>query len=196
MRRSRPHVFVTLFVGLLGALIPVVAVGAAPCWPPPVPGTLVEPFREPPCPYCAGHRGLGYRVEPGSVVRAVAAGRVTWAGSVAGVRYVVVRHADGLRVTYGELASTRLRTGRIVVAGGEIGRTGDTFHLGVRSGDDYLDPEPFIGRRTVRPYLVPIDATAPRPAPDPVWRCGGSATSPRRPVVPERRVVVLDDGRR
>ena len=34
---------------------------------------------------------------------AVASGEVTFSGTVAGTRYVVVRHADGLRVTYGNL---------------------------------------------------------------------------------------------
>ena len=32
------------------------------CLVPPVAGPVVEPFRRPACPYCAGHRGLTYEL--------------------------------------------------------------------------------------------------------------------------------------
>ena len=41
---------------------PATAADAAPCWFPPVTGTVTDPYREPPCPWCAGNRGLDYRV--------------------------------------------------------------------------------------------------------------------------------------
>ena len=56
-----------------------------------------------------------------TVVRAVAAGEVTFSGTVAGERYVVVRHADGRRATYGNLASSSLGTGDVVAAGSVVG---------------------------------------------------------------------------
>ena len=152
------------------------------CWPPPVVGTVVDPFREPPCPYCAGNRGIVYRVGDGARVRAVAPGVVSWSGSVAGVRYVVVRHPDGRRVTYGRLDSTRLRTGDRVVTGTLVGRVSGRFHFGLRSAaGHYVDPAPLLGRSVRPPRLVPVDATPARPGPRPILRCGGE-----RPAVVHR----------
>jgi murein DD-endopeptidase MepM/ murein hydrolase activator NlpD len=104
-------------------------------------------------------------------VRAAAAGRVTFAGVVAGVRYVVLAHADGLRATYGGLTSSLLSVGDRVPAGAVVGASGAGLHFGVRRGDVYLDPEPMLGELRRRPRLVPTDATAPRSAPPPVLRC-------------------------
>jgi len=164
---------------LVCSLVTVVAVAAsggpvaaADCWRAPVPGRIVEPFREPPCPYCAGNRGIEYEVGPRTAVRAVAAGRVSWAGTIAGVRWVVVRHGDGRRITYGRLDSSGLRTGEPVAAGSRIGSASGDFYFGVRVGERYIDPSPFIGRLVGRPRLIPIDGTTPRAAPAPRLRCG------------------------
>jgi len=144
---------------------------AAPCWSPPVAGVVVDPFREPPCPYCAGNRGLEYGVSGSSTVRAVESGVVAWAGVVAGIRYVVVRHADGWRATYGRLSATSLHTGDVVLAGRVVGRVARGFHFGLRRGDRYIDPAPFLGESVGRRRLVPLDGRAPRPAPPPRLRC-------------------------
>ena len=72
------------------------------CLLPPVVAPVVDPFRDPGCAWCPGNRGLTYGVATGTVVRAAAAGSVTFSGRVAGTRYVVVEHAaGGLRATYG-----------------------------------------------------------------------------------------------
>ena len=102
-------VFVEVHVAAVVAVVVRVAgrrhgVGGA-CWLPPVDAPVVDPFRPPPCTWCAGNRGLEYGTPSGVAVRAVAAGEVTFSGTVAGERYVVVRHADGRRATYGGLAS-------------------------------------------------------------------------------------------
>ena len=144
---------------------------AAPCWFPPVVGTVTDPFREPPCPWCAGNRGLDYRVGGNVVVRAAAAGRVVFVGTVVDVRYVVIRLANGWRHTYGKLTSTSLGLGDVVLADGEVGRASGTFFFGLRIGDDYADPAPFIGERRGRPRLIPVDGTPPRPAPPARPRC-------------------------
>lgn len=133
------------------------------CLLPPVAGPVVEPFRRPACPYCAGHRGLTYDTVPGEPVRAVAAGVVEYAGSVAGTRYVVVRHADGRRATYGRLLTAAVATGQRIVGGTVVGRAGDTLHLGIRAGDEYLDPQPLIGALRSRARLVPLGGAAARP---------------------------------
>lgn len=142
------------------------------CWLPPVDAPVVDPFRPPACTWCAGNRGLEYGTPSGTIVRAVAAGEVTFSGTVAGERYVVVRHADGRRATYGGLESSSLRTGDAVVAGVSVGLTAGHLHFGLRDGDTYVDPAPFLGRLVGRPRLVPDDGTAARPAPPPRLRCG------------------------
>ena len=64
---------------------------------PPVDAPVVDPFRPPTSPYGPGNRGIDYATVPGTVVRTIAPGTVTFAGVVAGTRYVTVTHADGLR---------------------------------------------------------------------------------------------------
>lgn len=143
---------------------------ASTCWAPPVDAVVIDPFREPACAWCPGNRGLEYGTSPGTAVRAVAAGEVSFAGRVAGVGYVVVRHGDGLRATYGGVSS-QLRTGMPVVAAMVIGTTEGTLHFGLRRGADYLDPAPFLGVVAGRARLVPVDGAAPRPSIGRRWRC-------------------------
>jgi murein DD-endopeptidase MepM/ murein hydrolase activator NlpD len=167
---------VTALVGVslvvVGLAAPQPWVSAAPCWLPPVVGTVVDPFRAPPCPWCAGNRGLDYRLDGAADVRAAASGRVEYSGVVAGIRYLVVRLPNGWRHTYGQLRSTPLSTGASVVAGTVVGRAADRFFFGLRVGDDYADPAPYLGRLVGRRRLVPVDGSPPRVAPPPTLRCG------------------------
>ena len=106
-------------------------------------------------------------------MRAAAAGTVTFSGVVVDVRYVVIRHADGLLATYGGLSSTTLDAGDIVVAGSLVGHSG--------AGPVLRACAPGLTRTSIRsrcsgswwcpPYLVPTDGTARRPPPEPVLRC-------------------------
>ncbi|MFV0308878.1 MAG: M23 family metallopeptidase [Desertimonas sp.] len=144
---------------------------AADCLWPPVDAPVVDHFRSPPCPYCAGNRGLEYSVPAGTSVRALAAGVVTFAGDVAGVRYLVVRHGDGRRATYGRLTGTHLSVGDVVAGGGVVATASGELYVGLRDGDTYIDQEPLIGRRRPRPRLIPTDGTPPRPAPAPRLDC-------------------------
>ena len=163
---------VVVMLSPLSLLLIAGTAAADACWLPPVDAPVVDPFRPPPCAWCAGNRGLEYGTAGGTVVRAVAAGEVTFSGTVAGERYVVVRHADGRRATYGGLAGSSLRTGDVVAARGVIGTTEGHLHFGLREGDVYLDPAPLLGRLVGRPRLVPVNGTAARPAPPPRLRCG------------------------
>jgi murein DD-endopeptidase MepM/ murein hydrolase activator NlpD len=156
-----------VFATLVLAASPV---AAAPCWTPPVDGPVVEPYRAPACTYCPGHRGIDFSSRPGQAVRAVAAGLVSFAGSVVGTRYVVVDHGDGLRATYGRLATVRVRRGSPIAAGDVIGTTTDTLYFGLRRGvapdDDPVDPTSMLGIRRYPARLVPTDGTrAPSPGP-------------------------------
>jgi murein DD-endopeptidase MepM/ murein hydrolase activator NlpD len=159
-----------LLIGVAPA--PPTRAASAACLRPPVDAPISRPFDAPACPWCAGHRGLTYEVPEGTAVRAAAAGAVTFSGLVVDVRYVVVRHGDGMLATYGGLESTTLSSGDRVAAGATIGRSGPELYFGLRSGPDaYVDPEPLIGELVVRPYLVPTDGSPPRPPPEPVVRC-------------------------
>jgi murein DD-endopeptidase MepM/ murein hydrolase activator NlpD len=159
---------IRLLVALLAAVLPFAQappVNAAPCWFPPVVGTVVDPYREPPCRWCAGNRGIDYRVADDVAVHAAASGRVVFVGTVVDVRYVVVQLASGWRHTYGQLVSTPLVAGDVVFAEGVVGRASEQFFFGLRIGDDYADPAPFIGTVSRRARLIPLDGTPARPAP-------------------------------
>ncbi len=150
----------------------VAALALAPsCLLPPVDAPVADPFRPPPCVWCPGNRGLQYDVPAGTPVRAAAAGVVTFSGVVAGTRYLVLEHADGLLATYGQLASTPWRAGDHVASGATVGESAGGLHFGLRRGDEYVDPGPLLGRLVRRARLVPTDGTPPRPAPEPRLRC-------------------------
>lgn len=164
------HARAVLTLALVVA-IPTGHAAAAPCWYPPVAAPVVDPFREPACTWCAGNRGIEYGTRPGSPVRAVATGTVAYAGSIAGTVYVVLRHADGRRVTYGNLRPTRWSPGDVVVRNTTVGVTAGRFHLGLRDGNRYVDPAPFIGALRYQPRLIPTDSSRANPAPPPTLSC-------------------------
>lgn len=163
----------SVVLGAVCLLLPSGVVHAAPCWPRPVAAPVSDPFREPVCAWCPGNRGVEFGTARGAPVRAVATGRVTFAGSVTGTVYVVVRHGDGRRVTYGNLESESYDVGDLVVRGQVVGRAAGPFHLGLRVGERYVDPGPLIGRHVYRPRLIPVDGSTPNPAPPPRLRCSG-----------------------
>jgi murein DD-endopeptidase MepM/ murein hydrolase activator NlpD len=166
-------------VAVLGVLAAVIlaypSAASAACWAPPVQGVVTDPFRAPACRWCPGNRGLEYRVEPGTVVRAATGGTVTFAGTVAGTIYVVVRSVDGWLLTYGRLASRSVGTADRVLTGAPIGVATGQLFFGVRVGGRYVDPAPYLGRLVGRPRLVPADGRAPRPAPPARLRCPAPA---------------------
>ncbi len=143
------------------ALIVALTAAIAPCWDPPVAAPVVDPFRLPACTYCPGNRGIEFGPESGQPVAAVAGGQVSFVGTVAGTVYVVVEHADGIRATYGRLATTAVRRGDTVVAGQRIGTTTGAFYFGLRDGDRPVDPTSLLGQRRYRRRLLPIDGTPP-----------------------------------
>lgn len=71
---------------------------------------------------------------------AAAAGEVTFAGMVGGVRYVVVRTPSGALVTHGQLGNQAVTQGRVVRRGEAIGTSSDRLYIGVRVGGRYVDP--------------------------------------------------------
>lgn len=157
-------------VVLVASLVPT-GTTLAPCWRPPVDAVVSDPYREPACRWCPGNRGLEYATRRGQRVTAVETGRVSYAGTIAGVTYVVVEHRDGRRATYGRLLDRRHGRGDLVLRGQVVGSAGEDFHFGLRDGDRYIDPTPLIGRWVTRPRLLPTDGAQPAPAPAPILRC-------------------------
>lgn len=149
---------------------------ASLCLIPPVDAPVVEPFVAPACSYCPGHRTIDFagpmRHGPTTQNTIVApiAGRVTFAGEVAGRRFVSVRSGDHT-VTVGGVGSVVVTAGDTVAAGEAVGRGTPTggVTLSVRRDagqptEEYLDPAPFLARRIGRARLIPTDGTRPRPA--------------------------------
>ncbi len=168
-------VTVTVTVVLAAPVPPVPVVPTRPaghCFTPPIEAPVIDPFRMPACAYCAGNRGIEYGPAAGSPVRALAAGVVDFAGSVAGTRWLVVVHADGMRASYGRLATMSLSRGDVVRAGQTLGTSTDRFYVGLRDGDRPVDPTPLIGRWRHRIRLVPSNGVRARPAGSPRLVCG------------------------
>ncbi|MES4889065.1 M23 family metallopeptidase [Streptomyces sp. NPDC096012] len=125
---------------------PVPAVGRA--WPVGIRPPVVRGWEPPATVYGPGHRGVDLAAPAGSAVRAVAAGRVSFAGPVAGHGVVSVELAGtDLRTTY-EPVRPSVRKGAEVAAGGVVGRlepgshcgTTACVHWGLLRGAAYLDP--------------------------------------------------------
>ncbi|MFD4559343.1 murein hydrolase activator EnvC family protein [Streptomyces sp. NPDC058469] len=98
--------------------------------------------------YARGHRGVDLATQPGAPARAVAPGRVSFAGRVAGRGVVSVELAGtDLRTTY-EPVSASVKKGDEVEPGQVVGTveltgshcTTTCVHWGLLRGEMYLDP--------------------------------------------------------
>jgi murein DD-endopeptidase MepM/ murein hydrolase activator NlpD len=135
------------------AATPRAATSAAPgtdfVLPLPPPPVVLTPFAPPQNRYGAGHRGVDLAADVGAVVTAAGAGRVVFAGELAGRGVVSVEHDGGLRTTYEPVTST-VTVGSAVAAGAPIGtlQAGhpgcaptSCLHWGARlPGEVYIDP--------------------------------------------------------
>ena len=137
---------------------------AGAVYAPPVDAPVTDPFRPPPVPWAPGNRGIEYATVPGQHVAVIAPGVVVFAGAVAGALYVTVRHGDGLRSSYSFLAAVRVTVGEVLGARALVGVAGARLHLGVRRGDDYIDPATLWGA-AVEPGHARLvaDSAASRP---------------------------------
>ncbi|WP_425587778.1 murein hydrolase activator EnvC family protein [Streptomyces marokkonensis] len=129
-----------------GPVVPTVARH----WPVGPRPTVLRGWEPPATPYGPGHRGVDLAAVGGAPVRAVAAGRVSFAGPVAG-RGVVSLELTGtgdppLRTTY-EPVEVSVRKGEEVAAGEVLGTLEPTgshctacLHWGLLRGDVYLNP--------------------------------------------------------
>ncbi|MCX5400044.1 M23 family metallopeptidase [Streptomyces sp. NBC_00102] len=126
-------------------------VRGARTWPLAGRPVVVRGWEPPAGPYAPGHRGVDLAAPAGTRVRAVAAGRVAFAGRVAGRGVLTVELAAGgdppLRTTY-EPVRPLVRVGDEVRAGSPVAVTepgpshcaAGCLHWGARRGDSYVDP--------------------------------------------------------
>ncbi|MFF9866803.1 murein hydrolase activator EnvC family protein [Streptomyces sp. NPDC013953] len=166
------------------------AVGpASGTWPvgPPRP-VVVRGWEPPASPYGPGHRGVDLAAGAGTPVRAAAAGRVSFAGPVAGRGVVTVTHpgpGPGLRTSYEPLRPV-VTVGTQVAAGQVVGHlTAELphcpptcLHWSLRRGTVYLNPlsllpPHLLGRRPSR--LLPV------------WGVDGAVALPLGPAAGSRR---------
>ncbi len=146
----------------------------------PVSGEVVRPFEAPTSPYGPGHRGVALTARPGANVAAAASGRVSFAGTVAGTRWVTLEHADGVLTSYGPLASTSVARGDRVLRGATIatlgargrghGEPAHGLHWGARRHGRYIDPLSLL-EGVPRPSLVGVGR----------WRATGHVVTPYEP---------------
>ncbi|WP_437033075.1 murein hydrolase activator EnvC family protein [Streptomyces sp. enrichment culture] len=146
-------------------------------WPVGVRPRVLRGWEPPATAYGRGHRGVDLGAPPGTPVRAVAAGRVSFAGRVAGKGVVSVELADTgdppLRTTY-EPVRVSVTKGDLVGAGTVLGTVEPTgshcaaapcLHWGLLRGDTYLDPltllPPWLLHRGPSRLLPVLDVPVP-----------------------------------
>jgi len=153
---------------LIPAVLAWLAPPPDPAHPTPRPG-VVRPFDPPDRAWGAGHRGLDLAATSGAPVRSLTAGVVGTAGPVAGKPVVTVLLPGGRRVTYepvlatvapGQAVGRGEILGLVAATGGHCGGAAGCLHVGLRAGDDYLDPTVLLGRAVLRPTRRP--GPAPR----------------------------------
>ena len=169
------------------AALPTTTVGPDPPRVPglwmPVIGAVVRGFDARAGPYGPGHRGIDISAPVGATVRAPAAGRIGFAGPVAGTTWVSLVVAPGVRVTLGPMldpvtagrVSSRAPLGRVgpghraapAEGAGPTEGAGPglaaTLHLSVRVDGVYVDPLAYLIDRP-RPRLAPLPTPGGLPA--------------------------------
>jgi len=112
------HVLVRCLAALVVASSFVITAAPAAAGPPPpvtyrppVDAPISDPFRPPSNPYGAGNRGLEYATERGTPVAVAADGTVTFAGVVAGKRWVTIRFfsLDARRMRTSDIRTCSIR---------------------------------------------------------------------------------------
>ena len=183
---SRVLVLAGVCAGLLLRATPAVSVVT---WQWPVDGAVVAGFAPPADRWGAGHRGVDLVATAGTAIRAMADGTVTFAGSVAGRRWVTIVHGD-VRTTVGPLATVTVARDDVVAAGTVVGTAlgsahgvGDRLHVSARRGDVYVDPATLL--RVGTPTLVGPGTTVATVAPPVV-----GPLVPGTPPSPNRLLVV------
>jgi cell wall-associated NlpC family hydrolase len=170
-------------------------------WPLQPTPSVARPFDPPSEVWSAGHRGVDLLGRPGQPVLAPTAGRVVYAGDLAG-RGVLVLQVGALRVTF-EPVDASVRVGRRVSPGEVIGHLElahshclpvTCLHWGVKTGDDaYTDPMAFVGDAAIvlLPFLDPAGSVGSAP---PTAAGTGLARAPTRAAATAVRFALAQLG--
>lgn len=159
--RSRAAMLLVLVLALLSVGSPAEADAGPWVWPLGGAHAVSRPFDPPAQRYGIGHRGADLPSAPGQPVFAAGAGRVSYAGMIAGRGVLVVVHGT-LRTTY-EPVSALVAVDEPVLAGEVIGLldaghegcpVSACLHWGLKRGEDYLDPVALVDRPPSR--LLPL----------------------------------------
>jgi len=163
------HLLLPLLLPLLVALGPPGGGEQTPVpagegvWPLAPRPAVVNGFDPPAVRWSAGHRGVDLLGRTGQTVRSSLAGRVTFAGPLAGRGVVVVDHG-GVRTTY-EPVSARVEVGQRVTAGAALGELQGAsshclpracLHWGLVRDETYLNPLVLVGAGPIR--LLPFES--------------------------------------
>lgn len=124
-------------------------------WPVDAPHRVMREFMAPATEYGAGHRGIDIAVAPGTSVRAPAAGRVLFSGSVAGRGVLTIEHPNDVVSTI-EPIEAFVTVGDIVSAGDVVGVVAppdvvwdashvcSCVHVGARYRGSYVSPRTLL----------------------------------------------------
>jgi murein DD-endopeptidase MepM/ murein hydrolase activator NlpD len=161
------------------------ASAVAHTWPVGTHPTVLRGWEPPATIYGRGHRGVDLAAPAGTPVRAVAAGRVSFAGRVAGRGVVSLELTDtDLRTTY-EPVKASVRKGDVVEPGEVVGTVEPTgshctltcLHWGLLRNETYLDPLSLLPPWLLRggpSRLLPV-LGVPLPAARSAWALGRPA---------------------
>lgn len=123
-----------------------------PRWP--VSGTVTSPFGLRRDGWSVGvHRGVDISVPTGTEVRAMAPGRVRFAGTMSGYGLLVILdHGGGVQTRYAHLSEIRVRAAEEVAGRGIVGLSGSTgrasgphLHFEIIRRGTAEDPVPLLG---------------------------------------------------
>jgi hypothetical protein len=138
------------------------------------PAQVVRGFDPPAQPWLPGHRGVDLAAAPLTVVHAAGAGRVVYAGVLAGRGVVSVEHTGGLRTTY-EPVTPLVAAGDLIALGAPVGA--------LQAGHPGCPVAACLhwGCAAARSTSI-------------LWRCWGSAESGCCPWTRQRSRLRLPDG--
>lgn len=133
-------------------------------WPMSSTPVVVNDFRPPAKRWLSGHRGVDLTVGLSGEIRAPVDGRVSHVGTVVDRQTITLDHGRGLRSSFEPVASDlkkgdRVRKGEVIGVLSANNHCRLTLracvHWGVRLGDEYVHPLPFVGAQ--RPsVLLPV----------------------------------------
>ncbi len=168
-----------MWTAALSTFISAALAAGTPGWVAPLESglsTLLRAFERPADRFAPGHRGIDLAAVPGTHVRAIGSGRVSFVGDVAGTPTVSIEHEDPFLVSSYQPVTGSVQVGERVIGGGVIGQLESStngivghcatpcLHLGLRrqawqaldaTTDPYLDPRAWILREPVLKPLVP-----------------------------------------